>query len=178
MSHGNSGGGIGIWNILLILLGVILAVAAIGMYTSMNKKGTVAPTPTATPSPTTPGPAATPEPPQLAPITECGIYITSPYSNAPQISPMTIAGFIDGKCHWTAFEGQTGTVTVYNDKNVALSPAIPLMAVGEWMQPSVNFSVKVGYSAPHSTKGYLLFTNEDASGMYPETYNYPIRFQP
>lgn len=155
--------------ILLVLAGILIALAAIGKYSSMQEqalKPTIQQPPQSSTTPTT-SPVAT----------ECGIHITSPVSNVPITSPVTISGYVDGQCHWNAFEGQTGTVVIYSDKNVALSPAIPLIAEGEWMQQVVNFKIKVGFSAPHSSKGYLLFTNEDASGEYPESYSHPITFQ-
>ncbi len=170
----------GFSNILLIIVGIIIALAAIGMYSSMKNRPKYAPTPVQTPSVATPIPSPTTPTPTPTPVVTapCGIHVTSPSSTTPQTSPMTITGYVDGQCHWGAFEGQTGTVTVFNDKNVALSSQIPLTATEDWMQQVVHFQVKIGYSAPHSTNGYLLFSNEDASGMFPQTYQYPIKFQP
>lgn len=157
--------------ILLILAGVLIALAAIGMYSSMQEQ---------TIKPTVQTPALTPTPanPVTPPVAiACGIHIASPVSNVPIISPVTISGYVDSQCHWGAFEGQTGTVIVYDATNTALSPEIPLTAESEWMQQVVNFKVKVGFSRPNTSQGYLLFSNEDVSGEHPETYTYPVIFQ-
>ncbi len=165
----------GFSNVLIIIFGILICVAAIGLYSSMNKAparpSTSTPKPQTSP---TPAPAPTPTPPVAL---ECGIHITSPTSSTEQLTtPIVISGYVDGQCHWGAFEANAGSVVVYNDQNTALSPQVPLTVTGNWMQSPAYFNVKVGFSAPHRPRGYLLFTNDDASGMFPMTYQYPITF--
>lgn len=172
----------GFSNVLLVVIGVIIGLAAIGFFTV---KGTApksySPTPYTTPSsnPTpTPAPIFTPPTPApVGPATACGIIIASPVANAVVGPVVNIAGYVDGACHWSPFEGQAGTVRAYNSNGLPVSATSILTVSGDWMQLPANFTAKVTINTPPQTPtGYLLFSNENPSDQFPETYKFPIRF--
>ncbi len=181
----------GFSNVLLVVIGVIIALAAIGFFTISSvphsnttsspgvilpNDSTSQPQPDSTSSPqATPSLPPTPTPP--APVAACGINIASPASNEVVGPVINIAGYIDGACHWTPFEAQAGTVRAYNSNGLPLSSTSILSVSGDWTQLPANFTAKLTINTPaHTATGYLLFTNENPSDQFPETYQLPIRF--
>lgn len=186
MSHGG-GGGPNIVQIVLIFLGIFIVLAAVGNFDGTKKfspfgNPQTPPSPVISPTtPTTPapGPAPAPSPsPSSSQSAACGISVTTPAPNEQVSSTVNISGYITGDCRWTAFEGQAGTVRVFDSRDNPLSSTEILHVSGDWMQLPAAFAARVTINtAPERTPvGYLLFTNEDASGDFPRTFVVPIRF--
>ncbi len=183
----------GFSNVLFVIIGVILGLAAIGFFTistaphsnTTSSPGVISPPQTDSTSSTNSGqtnppqttPSLPPAPVSPPAVVACGIYITSPSINQMIVGTANIAGYIDGKCHWSAFEAQAGTAQIYNSNNQSISAKVPLTVSGNWMQMPAYFTAKLSMTAaPHTPTGYILFTNEDPSGNFPVTYKLPVSF--
>ena len=140
--------------IAIVVVGVILL---IGAFLLMNNQMITNILPTMSPSPTV-SPTASPSP---SPIS--GIEVTSPLQNALITSPLTIKGAVHGY-GWIGFEGQVGTVKLFNSANVQIGNTAILTAVGNWMQTDVNFQTTLTFVSPGSGTGKLVFYNENPSG--------------
>jgi hypothetical protein len=168
----------GFSNVLIIIFGILIGIAAIGLYSSMNRTATRPYTPTTQPSPVVaPVPTPAPSPTPSQPLA-CGIHVTSPMPHDIVTSTINVAGYIDGGCHWSAFEGTAGNVRAYDANGNPVSAQVTLGATSDWMTLPVYFSARVVINTPpqHVATGYLLFQNDDASGQFPETFQVPIRF--
>jgi hypothetical protein len=88
-----------------------------------------------------------------------------------------VSGKVNG-CGWTAFEAQVGTIQAFKSNGTPVSNIAILVAQGEWMQTTVNFKavLKMSQNPNSGSSGYLLFNNEDASGMNPQVYKLPVKF--
>ena len=105
----------------------------------------------------------------------CGIKIFSPLPGQKVSFPLEISGYVNG-CNWVPFEGQVGTLEIRDNTN-ALSKLIILPVEGDNYTLPAYFKVKiVPQSNPTSAQGVLIFHNEDPSGEKPETFQIPIVF--
>lgn len=109
-----------------------------------------------------------------------GLVVESPQSDAVVSFPLTVKGNITGEDGWIAFEGQTGTVQVFDQDDLAVSSVVPLTATEDWMQSVVHFETIVASTATSTaaTSGYLKFTAENPSGEGAGTeYRLPVKFK-
>lgn len=105
-----------------------------------------------------------------------GIQITAPAPNDTVSAPLKITGFIKGD-GWTGFEGQVGTVKLFDSNNNELALGI-LTATEEWMkEPPVNFEITLYFDYPGAGTGTLVFYNENASGEVERnrTFSMPVK---
>ncbi len=102
--------------------------------------------------------------------------VDSPNLNSVVFSPILILGF--AKADWGIFEGQAGTVHLYDGNGKDLGMAI-LKVNGDWMQPEVQFSSSLSFTAPaNGGTGKLVFKNDNASedSARDKTYEMPVKF--
>lgn len=106
-----------------------------------------------------------------------GIEIFSPKPNEAVISGAKITGLVKGN-GWTAFEGQTGTVKLFDNTGKELGLGI-LTATEDWMKIPVNFETTIYYDYPGDGDGKLVFYNENASGEAErnKTFTMPVKLQ-
>lgn len=105
-----------------------------------------------------------------------GIQITAPVPGATVSAPLKITGFIKGD-GWAGFEGQVGTVKLFDSNNNELALGI-LTATEEWMKaPPVNFETTLYFDYPAEGAGTLVFYNENASGEPDRnrTFSMPVK---
>ena len=114
------------------------------------------------------------------------ITITSPVENEEIIFPVTVAGSLLGH-EWSTFEGEAGTVTIFdaNDKAVSNSDIICLGT--DWLDKSlarepIDFEVQVGdremISYLETDTGYLFFSGNGAKdGEIVSTHTLPVQFK-
>ncbi len=95
------------------------------------------------------------------PSIEKGITIFSPKQNELISSPLKITGIINGD-GWFGFEGQVGTVTLYDGGDNELEKGI-LKATTEWTKLPTNFEVTLEFKDSLQGVG-LIFRNENPSG--------------
>jgi hypothetical protein len=91
-------------------------------------------------------------------------------------SPLTIKGRVTGG-HWTGFEGQVGTVELVGSDGERLGLAI-LNATSDWMKMPTNFDAILSFEAPKDSDLFLVFHNENPSGMpdKEEVMSLPVKF--
>lgn len=94
--------------------------------------------------------------------------VVSPTKDTPFTSPLHITAEVDNsnsKCHWTVFEGQAGTATLYDDDGKVLGQDT-LKTTEDWMQSKkVTYNAVVTFKRPvNGGKGVLKFTEENPSG--------------
>ena len=104
------------------------------------------------------------------------IDITSPKANDSVSSPISISG--TAKADWGIFEGQAGTVHLYDSGNNELNMAV-LKVNGDWTQPEVQFTATLDFASSTSGEGKLVFKNDNASGdpARDKTYEVPVKFK-
>jgi len=121
------------------------------------------------------------KPTATQPITETqGITIEQPTMNQEVQLPITVKGYINGN-GWTAFEGVSGSVQVFDANNKVVSERVPLQATTDWMKPIVYFETSVGdremMSNLATQTGVLVFKSEevkDESNV--KEFRLPIKF--
>lgn len=91
-----------------------------------------------------------------------GIVILAPNENELVSSPLKIEGYINGD-GWIGFEGQVGTVKLFDNANKELGMAI-LTAKGEWMQVKIDFETTLWFNYQGEGSGKMVFYNENPSG--------------
>lgn len=91
-------------------------------------------------------------------------------------SPLTVKGRVTGG-HWTGFEGQVGTVELVSSDGERFGLAI-LNATSDWMKIPTNFEAILSFEAPKDSNVFLVFHNENPSGMpdREEVMNLPVKF--
>lgn len=91
-------------------------------------------------------------------------------------SPLTIKGEVFGG-NWTGFEGQVGMVKLVGLDGKTLGSAI-LNATSDWMKLPTNFEVILNFNTPKDSNVFLIFKNENPSGMpeKEETMTLPVKF--
>jgi len=94
---------------------------------------------------------------------ENGIKIISPVLNEEVFSPLKISGFINGD-EWTAFEGQAGTVNLFDENNNIIGSSILKITDDNWMKDFNNFEATLDFYSDKNQNGKLIFYNENASG--------------
>lgn len=106
-----------------------------------------------------------------------GITVFSPKSNEVISSPLKITGITNGD-GWFGFEGQVGTVRLFNSHDHELALGI-LTAQGEWMQKTINFETTLTFNPGSETSGKLIFQNENPSGeiLMDKTFTLSIKFK-
>ncbi len=107
--------------------------------------------------------ANTPAPVDVAiPQGDDGIEISMPLANTIAVSPLKITGMVKGN-GWTGFEGQVGTVTLFDAAGKKLGMAM-LTASADWMQLPTPFETTLFFDYPGDGTGKLVFYNENVSG--------------
>ena len=91
-----------------------------------------------------------------------GIHVITPTQDEVIASPLKITGIVNGN-GWIGFEGQVGTVKLFDEKNNELGMAI-LTAKGEWMQAKIDFETTLWFDYSGEGSGKLVFYNENPSG--------------
>lgn len=105
------------------------------------------------------------------------INISSPKAEDVVSSPVSISG--SAQAGWGIFEGQAGTVTLYDGKENNLGTAI-LTVIDDWMQPEVQFTASLNFANFADGIGKLVFKNDNASGdpARDKRYEMPVNFVP
>ena len=105
-----------------------------------------------------------------------GITISLPKVNDIISSPLKIVGTVIGY-GWTGFEGQVGTVTLYDGGDNELAKGV-LKATTEWTALPTNFEVTLEFNTGFSG-GSLVFQNENPSGDpdKDKTFMLPVKFK-
>lgn len=187
----------GVVSVVLIVIGAILIAILIGFFTYgglSNPFSVTTPSPIENGAPIYPNISVVTLPPgctetsaysvttgkpcyEASVSSACGLTILTPGKNQTIGNGSVILGKING-CGWSAFEAQAGTAQAFKSNGVSVSDITILEAQGEWMQTTVNFKgiLSMPSNPASGTSGYLLFKNEDASGMNPQTYKLPIKF--
>jgi len=104
-----------------------------------------------------------------------GIEITLPTANSVVSSPLKITGMVKGN-GWTGFEGQVGTVKLFDESNNELGMGI-LTASADWMQLPTPFETTIFFDYPGDGNGKLVFYNDNASGEAERdrTFTLPVK---
>ncbi len=105
------------------------------------------------------------------------IEIFSPQPNEEISSPLKITGIVRGN-GWSGFEGQVGTVRLFDERDNELGLAI-LTAKGEWMQQVIDFETTLWFNYQGNGSGKLVFYNENPSGepAREKTFTLPVKLQ-
>jgi hypothetical protein len=105
-----------------------------------------------------------------------GIQVSFPTPNTVIKSPLKITGAVSGK-GWTGFEGQVGTVKLFDANGNQLALGI-LTATTDWMMLPVQFQTTLVYVTPVTPTGSLVFYNENPSGdpAKDKTFTVPVNF--
>lgn len=90
-----------------------------------------------------------------------GLVVENVHSGDTVSSPLQITGYVNGD-GWTGFEGQVGSVTLYDASEQILDQE-PLIATSEWMTSTVRFEANLEFMTTAVT-GKLVFRNENPSG--------------
>ncbi len=103
------------------------------------------------------------------------ISVASPSANEIVSSPVSISG--TAKAGWGIFEGQAGTVNLYDGNGNGLGMAV-LKVSGDWTQPEVQFTASLNFSSSESWGGKLVFKNDNPSGdpTRDKTYEVDVKF--
>lgn len=90
-------------------------------------------------------------------------------------SPIYISGV--AKAGWGIFEGQAGTVTLYDGNGNKLGMTL-LTVNGDWMQPEVQFATELNFTSSTTADGKLVFKNDNPSGdpARDKTYEMAVKF--
>lgn len=157
---------------LLVLLAFLLIFIAGYYYRQASGELKNSPSPTAT---TSSQPSSTPSPSAVPTATgAAGIEITQPLSLSSISSPLVIKGKATGS--WF-FEAQL-RVKLLDENGNTISQGTA-HADGEWMtELPAPFTATLSFSTPSTSRGTLVFENDNPSGL-PEntkTYSVPIRF--
>ena len=157
------------WPLLVVL---VIVIAGWWGLSKVKIAPSVSPTPSASATPT---PTPTPE--------SVGLVVNTPLINGEVSFPLNIKGSVTGDNYWGAFEGQVGTVELYNAYDEKILNAVPLTATTEnWMQFPTEFSVMLGdketIKKVKTETGYLLFHSENPSDMreLDRKYRLPVKF--
>ncbi len=110
-------------------------------------------------------------------ITDSNIEIFTPKPNELISSPLKITGLVKGN-GWGGFEGQVGTVKLFDSSGKELGMAI-LTASTDWMKLPTNFETVIYFDYPGDGTGKLVFYNENASGepSRNKTVTVPVKLQ-
>ena len=105
------------------------------------------------------------------------IEVFTPKPNDIVSSPLKITGIIRGN-GWFGFEGQVGTITLFDDKNNILVHTY-LGATTEWTTLPTNFEANLNFIPSGSATGFMVFHNENASGepTRDKIFVLPIKFK-
>lgn len=153
----------GFVSILLIIVGLLLALALIGFFTQ-NVKDTydanlLSPNPTST---ITPPVTSSSNPPPTAPPAQevCGLIVQTPAANASVSSPLVVQGYANG-CGWDVVNGHLATVQLFSSTNVPVTTAVPVsLTTGGASGTAPFFTTLVYPDTSSALSGYLLFTHE------------------
>lgn len=107
--------------------------------------------------------------------TICGIKVFSPLPGQHVSFPLEVSGYVNG-CNWVPFESQIGSIEI-RDTNGALSKLIIVPVDGDNFTLPAYFKIKIiPEISPSSANGVLIFHNQNAVGTVPETFQIPIAF--
>jgi hypothetical protein len=103
-----------------------------------------------------------------------GIEIISPKINEEILSPLKIKGVTNG---WNGFEGQVGTVKLFNNNGEQLGQTAILSATTDWTKPPVSFEATLNFVSTGAQDGALIFYNENPSGLpqYEKQFVLPVK---
>lgn len=106
-----------------------------------------------------------------------GLVVDNLQENDMISSPFKITGYVNGD-GWVGFEGQVGTVSLYDSANTLLDIK-PLTATSEWMTSTVRFEANLEFFTT-AAEGKLVFRNENASGepSRDKSVSWKIKFAP
>lgn len=146
----------GVVEIVLIVLGVLLGLFAIGFFREDQPTSRYVPNY------------------QTTANIDCGLTVYEPKNNAIVSNPLIIDGYVNG-CGWDAYEGALGSVRVLSDTGVVLSMT-KLQRIDTDGRLPYHFNTRLSLPAGRLTrKGTLLFSN-DLSGPQARTMVVPISF--
>jgi len=92
-----------------------------------------------------------------------GLQVISPKSGEEISSPLRITGVVNGD-GWTGFEGQVGTVKLFNLNGQELASGF-LSATTEWTALPTSFEAILNFQSDAEQSGTFVFHNENASGL-------------
>ena len=115
--------------------------------------------------------------PEPMPEDKTGLQIISPKSGETISSPLRITGVINGN-GWTGFEGQVGTVRLFNLNGQELASGY-LPATTDWMALPTSFEAVLNFQSDAEQPGTLVFHNENASGLPEKNREFvlPVKIQ-
>lgn len=99
----------------------------------------------------------------ITPKPEDGLIVDYPKENVSVSSPLVVSGVVTGN-KWIGYEGQTGVVNLIDENGNILSASV-LVAKGDWTKLPVKFEATLEFEIPESGDGWLIFYNENPSGM-------------
>ncbi|MEK7642904.1 MAG: Gmad2 immunoglobulin-like domain-containing protein [Patescibacteria group bacterium] len=103
------------------------------------------------------------------------VVIESPVANSIISTPLVLKG----KARGTWFFEANMPVSIFDENNKLIAKG-PLQAKGEWMtEDFVEFEGKLSFGAPTANTGYVLFENDNPSGLpeYAKSFAVPVRFR-
>lgn len=152
-----------IWLLLAAIVGLVLW----GFSSGTRPAPVDTPTPSATFLPNA----------TVSPTPSLDLSVSAPRANQTVKFPLIVTGEVRG-LGWNGFEGQVGTVALYNSYNEVIIAPTPLTAITDWMQLPTSFSVTIGdkdtIKQVKTETGYLLFRNENPSGDENRDYQYRL----
>lgn len=104
-----------------------------------------------------------------------GIEITSPKENSEISSPLEIQGV----AYWGGFEGQAGTVKLYDNNGNLLGTAILTATSDTWTSTPITFKTTLIFRSDKDQLGALIFHNENPSGLpqYDTQFVLPVKIK-
>lgn len=112
------------------------------------------------------------------PVNINGIEITSPKSGEEISLPIKITGTVNGN-GWGGFEGQVGTVKLFDHNGLQLGQTAILNATTSWTTSPINFEANLVFTSNGAKDATLIFYNENPSGdpAKDKTFTLPIKIK-
>lgn len=105
----------------------------------------------------------------------CGIKVFSPLPGQVVKFPLEVSGYVNG-CNWIPSNGQIGSIEM-RDGNFALSKLIVIPIDADNGTLPAYFKIKITPEfSPTSNQGVLIFHNQNQNGVPAETFQVPITF--
>lgn len=105
----------------------------------------------------------------------CGIKVFSPLPGQVVKFPLEVSGYVNG-CNWVPLQGQIGSLEI-RDENNALSKLIIIPVDADNGTLPAYFKIKITPTvAPTGNQGVLIFHNQNQVETVPETFQVPITF--
>ncbi len=107
----------------------------------------------------------------------CGLSIKTPHLHESVTFPLEITGYING-CGWEPRDDRAGTVVLYSDHGMPLTPPVTLLMPPQAEREPYYFESIINIVPPSGTKeGILIFENNRGNGLSPEFEEYEISFK-